>query len=93
VLSEVRLGEALAKHKRDEYRLSTKVGRIILNAVDTQARSFGKKGDLFRFGRQNKIVYDYTKKGATKSIEDSFKRIGGDRLDLMDPRRCTGFPR
>jgi D-threo-aldose 1-dehydrogenase len=82
-LSEMRLGEALAKHKRDEYRLSTKVGRIILNAVDTQARSFGEKGDLFRFGRPNKIVYDYTEKGAMKSIEDSFKRIGVDRLDFV----------
>ena len=28
-LSEMRLGKALAVHKRDEYRLSTKVGRLI----------------------------------------------------------------
>ena len=39
-LSEIRLGKALAKHKRDQYRLSTKVGRIILNEIDTQARNF-----------------------------------------------------
>jgi len=54
----------LAKHKRDQYRLSTTVGRIILDEIDTQARNFGEKGDLFKFGRPNKIVYDYTEKGA-----------------------------
>ena len=82
-LSEIRLGKALAKHKRNEYRLSTKVGRIILDEVDSNVRSFGEKGDLFKFGRPNKIIYDYTEKGAMKSIEDSLKRIGVDRLDFV----------
>ena len=82
-LSEIRLGKALAKHKRDQYRLSTKVGRIILDEIDTQARNFGEKGDLFKFGRPNKIVYDYTEKGAMKSVEDSLKRLGVDRLDFV----------
>ena len=82
-LSEIRLGKALAKHNRDQYRLSTKVGRIILDEIDTQARNFGEKGDLFKFGRPNKIVYDYTEKGAMKSVEDSLKRLGVDRLDFV----------
>jgi len=82
-LSEIRLGKALAKHKRDQYRLSTKVGRIVLDEIDTQARNFGEKGDLFKFGRPNKIVYDYTEKGAMKSVEDSLKRLGVDRLDFV----------
>src|SRR5262245_28587170 len=46
-LSEMRLGKALAKHKRDEYRLSTKVGRLILDEIDHEIRNFGEKGDLF----------------------------------------------
>ena len=82
-LSEIRLGKALTKRKRDEYRLSTKVGRIILDEIDSQARNFGEKGDLFKFGRPKKIVYDYTEKGAVKSIEDSLKRMGVDRLDFV----------
>src|SRR5262247_2987510 len=68
-LSELRLGKALAKHKRNEYRLSTKVGRIILDDLDAKPRNFGEKGDLFKHGRSNKIVYDYTEAGAMKSIE------------------------
>src|SRR5262245_43308415 len=44
-LSEIRLGKFLAKHKRDEYRLSTKVGRLILDEIDHEIRNFGEKGD------------------------------------------------
>src|SRR5215831_16995938 len=83
----------LAKHKRDQYRLSTTVGRIVLDEIDTQARNFGEKGDLFKFGRPNKIVYDYTEKGAMKSIEDSLKRLGVDRLDFVWIHDVAGFPR
>ena len=82
-LSEIRLGKALAKYKREEYRLSTKVGRIILDEIDTKPRNFGEKGDLFTYGRPNKIVYDYSEKGALQSIEDSLKRLQVDRLDFV----------
>jgi D-threo-aldose 1-dehydrogenase len=82
-LSEVRLGEALSAHPRGDYVLSTKVGRIILDDVETGTRDFGEKGGLFEHGRPNKIVYDYTEKGALTSIEDSLRRLGVDRLDFI----------
>ncbi|QEX23973.1 hypothetical protein FRZ61_39140 [Hypericibacter adhaerens] len=82
-LSEMRLGKALARHKRDDYVLSTKVGRLILDEVEAGRRSFGEKGAIFEFGRPNRIVYDYSEKGALKSIEDSLKRLGVDRLDFV----------
>ena len=34
-LAEVRLGAALKKHSRDEFMLSSKVGRLILDEVET----------------------------------------------------------
>jgi D-threo-aldose 1-dehydrogenase len=82
-LSEMRLGKALDKHKRDEYLLSTKVGRLILDEIETGNREFGEKGGLFEFGRPNRIVYDYSDKGALKSIEDSLQRLGVSRLDFV----------
>lgn len=82
-LSEARLGKELAKHNRNQYCLSTKVGRIILDEVAQGVQTFGEKGDLFKFGRKNQIVYDYTEAGALKSIEDSLKRLGVDRLDFV----------
>jgi D-threo-aldose 1-dehydrogenase len=82
-LSELRVGEALSRHPRDEYVLSTKVGRIILDEVETGGRDFGEKGGLFEFGRPNRIVYDYSESGTLKSIEDSLKRLKVDRLDFV----------
>ena len=82
-LSEIRLGKELAKHYRDEYCLSSKVGRIILDEIAEDLQTFGEKGDLLKFGRPNKVVYDYTERGTMKSIEDSLTRLGVDRLDFV----------
>ncbi|WP_109126052.1 aldo/keto reductase [Dyella sp. C11] len=83
-LAEIRLGEELGRHKRDEYLLSTKVGRLILDELeDPASRDFGEKGDIFRYGRANKVVYDYSADGTYKSIEDSLKRMKVDRIDFV----------
>jgi D-threo-aldose 1-dehydrogenase len=82
-LSEIRLGKVLSKQNRDDYVLSTKVGRIILDEIETAARDLGEKGGLFQFGRPNKIIYDYSEKGTLRSIDDSLKRLGVDRIDFV----------
>jgi D-threo-aldose 1-dehydrogenase len=82
-LSEIRLGKQLSKHKRSEYVLSSKVGRLILGKVDQGVQTFGEKGDLFKHGRKNTVVYDYTADGAVRSIEDSLTRMGVDHLDFV----------
>src|SRR5262245_44706433 len=82
-LSEIRLGRALAQHKRDDYLLSTKVGRLILDEVETGARNFGEKQGLFEFGSPNRVVYDYSSDGALRSIDGSLKRLRVDRLDFV----------
>lgn len=83
-LSEIRLGKLLNRHPRDQYLISSKVGRLILEDVeDVEARSFGDKGDIFKHGRPNKVIYDYTEGGTLKSIDDSLKRMGIDRLDFV----------
>jgi D-threo-aldose 1-dehydrogenase len=82
-LAEIRLGKELVKHKRDEYVLSSKVGRIILDELATETQEFGEKGTLFQYGRKNKVVYDYSADGTKRSIEDSLKRMGVDRIDFV----------
>ncbi|WP_405551484.1 aldo/keto reductase [Streptomyces sp. NBC_01171] len=83
-LSEIRLGEALAGRPRDEYVLSTKVGRVIHDDVeDPAARELGEKGGLFEHGRPNRMTDDYTADATLRSIEDSLKRLGTDRLDIV----------
>lgn len=82
-LSEIRLGKALAKHKRNDYVLSSKVGRLILDEVETGKRDFGEKTGPFEFGRPNRVVYDYSADGTLRSIEDSLNRLGVDHLDFV----------
>src|SRR5262249_2560367 len=83
-LSEIRLGRELSRRKRSEYILSTKVGRLILDELeDVNARNFGEKGNLFRIGCPNRMVYDYTADGTKKSIHDSIKRMNVDHIDFV----------
>jgi D-threo-aldose 1-dehydrogenase len=59
-LSEMRLGRALAKHKCDEYVLSSKVDRLIPDEVDSGPRHLREKGNLFEFGLPTRMVNDYS---------------------------------
>ncbi|MCM3016884.1 aldo/keto reductase [Priestia megaterium] len=83
-LAEMRLGEALSKRNRDEYVLSTKVGRVISDELEeTSSRDMGEKGGLFEFGRKNKIINDYSADATLRSIEQSLNRLKTDRLDFV----------
>ncbi|SDS51814.1 D-threo-aldose 1-dehydrogenase [Paenibacillaceae bacterium GAS479] len=83
-LAEIRLGEALSKRRRDDYVLSTKVGRLVLDELeDASSRDLGEKGGLFEFGRNNKIVNDYSADATLRSIEQSLNHLKTDRLDIV----------
>ncbi len=83
-LAEIRMGEALAGRPRDQYVISTKVGRVILDEIeDIATRDLGEKGDVFKHGRPNRIVNDYSADATLRSIEDSLKRLKIDRIDIV----------
>jgi D-threo-aldose 1-dehydrogenase len=83
-LAEIRMGEALANKPRGDYVISTKVGRLVLDEVeDVNARDLGEKGEVFKHGRPNKIVNDYSEDATLRSIEDSLKRLKTDRIDIV----------
>ena len=82
-LSEIRLGQALSNYHRDDYVLSTKVGRVILDEVEETARDLGEKSGVFEHGRPNKIINDYSADATLRSIEDSLTRLQTDRLDIV----------
>ncbi|MGO4737120.1 aldo/keto reductase [Bosea sp. 2KB_26] len=82
-LAEIRMGEALNGRPRDEYVISTKVGRVILDEIeDVSARDLGEKGEVFKHGRPNRIVNDYSEAATLRSIEDSLKRLKTDRIEI-----------
>lgn len=82
-LAEIRMGEALSGKPRGEYVISTKVGRIILDEIeDVSARDLGEKGDVFKYGRPNRVVNDYSEDATLRSIEDSLKRLNTDHIEI-----------
>lgn len=83
-LAEIRMGQALAGRKREDYVISTKVGRVILDEVeDIAARDQGEKAGVFAHGLPNKVVNDYSEAGTMRSIEDSLKRLKTDRIEIV----------
>ncbi len=80
-LSERRLGSALREKPRDEYVVSTKVGRLLQpnpppTGSDLEAGGFAVADDLIR-------VRDYSRDGVLRSIEASLERLGLDRIDIV----------
>jgi D-threo-aldose 1-dehydrogenase len=76
-LSERRIGRALSKYPRDAFVLSTKVGRLVKPAEPGDA----ERGTFTFDGR--KFVYDYSYDGVMRSFEESLKRLGQDRVDIL----------
>ena len=85
-LSERRFGVALAGRPRDEYLLSTKVGRLIepnpaYTGVERDTEGFDVPADLVR-------RRDYSRDGVLRSIEESLTRLGMDRVDIVFVHDC-----
>ena len=78
-LSERRLGAALAEHHRNDYVLSTKVGRLLRpNSAPT-----GRDSEGFDVPDHLTRVRDYSRDGVLRSIEESLERLGTDRIDVV----------
>ena len=84
-LAEIRLSRALAQHKRSDYIISSKVGRLVLDEIeDTDARELNiKNGAPFAFGLPNKVINDYSADATLRSIDASLKRLNTDYLDIV----------
>jgi D-threo-aldose 1-dehydrogenase len=78
-LAERRLGEFLASKPRDEFVLSTKVGRLLVEdpaGVHPDDEGFVMSTALTR-------QLDYSADGIRRSIDDSLERMGLDRIDVI----------
>src|ERR671917_1570932 len=72
-LSERRLGEMLRRRPRDQFVVSTKVGRILVPDPDGAAR---RDDDLFEVPADFRRVWDFSGSGVRRSLEDSLGRLG-----------------
>jgi D-threo-aldose 1-dehydrogenase len=76
-LSEQRIGRFLCGNPRDSYVLSSKVGRVL----DADALA-GEAESGYVHALRAHVRFDYSADGALRSIEDSLRRLGVDRLDI-----------
>lgn len=79
-LAEERLGRALAAHSREDFIVSTKVGRLV---VETGAYPGQKDDQGFDVPKNRVRVLDYSRDGVLRSIEDSLRRMRLDRIDVV----------
>jgi len=87
-LSERRLGAFLATKPRNEYLVSTKVGRLLRPNPDG-AGELDLAND-FAVPADQKRVWDFSAGGIRRSVEESLERTGLDRFDVLylhDPER------
>jgi len=84
-LAERRLGQALAGRPREEYVVSTKVGRLL---VDDPAGASRRDDQGFDVPATRRRVWDFSRDGVRRSLEESLTRLGLDHVDvayLHDP--------
>jgi len=75
--SEMRLGAGMQGYPRDDFILSTKVGKLLVPA-EPAAERYGFLDPL-----PNDFVYDYSYDGVMCSVESSLERLGLGRIDIL----------
>lgn len=76
-LSEKRLGATLSGRTRDDFVLSSKVGRLLVPAGEGERYAGMRDQEPFD------IQYDYSYDGVRRSLESSLERLGLDRIDIL----------
>ena len=82
-LSERRLGAALRHRPRDEYVISTKVGRLLEPAAAGPDGSVASDTEGFAIPARFVRRFDFSADGVRRSLEASLGRLGLDRVDLV----------
>jgi D-threo-aldose 1-dehydrogenase len=77
-LAELRTGHALRWKNRDDYVLSSKVGRILKPKRRSEI-NFAPWNNA----AANEMVFDYSYDGTMRSFEDSLQRMSLERLDIV----------
>jgi D-threo-aldose 1-dehydrogenase len=80
-LSERRLGAFLATKPRDEFVVSTKVGRRLVPSPETSDELDEEGG--FVVPADQRRVWDPSPDGVRRSLDESLERLGLDRVDVL----------
>jgi D-threo-aldose 1-dehydrogenase len=70
------VGSALRGKPRDEFTLSTKVGRLLRSEAAEEPSDFAETEGVGP-------VFDFSASGVRRSLEESLERLGLDRVDVL----------
>ena len=76
-LAEQRLGTVLRTKPRDEFVLASKVGRLL------RADAPPEPGQAYKGVPPVNPVFDFSYDGVMRSVEESLRRFGLDRIDVL----------
>lgn len=79
-LSERRLGALLRAYPRDEVVVSTKVGRLL---EPSPATADARDDEGFDVPADTVRRWDFSRDGILRSVDDSLRRTGLDRIDIL----------
>jgi D-threo-aldose 1-dehydrogenase len=87
--SERRFGAALAGRRRDDFVVSTKVGRLVRETstipqgADIDRQLLDGREDAYYVVRDPvRIVFDYSEDGVRRSLDESLERLHLERVDI-----------
>ncbi len=78
-LAETRLNHFLRGKNRDDYVISTKIGRLFEVCAPEARTGIGKFFDV----PNRREIFDYSYDGVMRSLEFSLERLGLDRVDIL----------
>ena len=76
--AERRVGDAMRDQPRDEWVLSTKVGRLLHPRRQTGRATDGRIAPM-----PFEVIYDYSYDGIMRSVDDSYQRLGLAKIDIL----------
>jgi D-threo-aldose 1-dehydrogenase len=77
-VSERRIGRLLSGKPREQYTVSTKVGRILV-----PQDAAGRLDEAFQVPATHRRVWDFSRDGIARSVEDSLSRMDTGRFDML----------
>ena len=77
-LAEARLGRVLRTLPRDQFVISTKVGRVLVPCAEGE-----QNAKIFVKTPPYRFEFDYSYDGVMRSFEDSLRRLGLERVDIL----------
>jgi len=82
-LAEKRIRAAIAGIPRDEFVISTKVGRLLREGAPRDESQYFNGEPFYKDVPSAGPIWDFSENGIRQSVEESMQRVGVDQFDIL----------